>query len=448
MRHEVWWLVMAGLLTSAGARATELTIDRLFTAPNLSGPALRSLEFSPDGQRVTYLQGAQDDKDRFDLWEYSLRERQARLLVDSRQLVPQEGNLSPEEEARRERQRISALKGIVEYSFSKDGRSLLFPLGGDLYVYDLAAPAARAVRRLTNTESYETDARFSPRGRYVSFIRDQDLFVYDLRESRELALTTDGEGVISNGMAEFIAQEEMDRDTGYWWAPDDSRIVYARVDETPVRELERFEIFAEDVQVVRQRYPATGTPNAKVDLFIVSPDGGERVPIDVGSDVDVYLARVDWFPDGRNLLAQRQSRDQRRLDLLKVDAGTGASRLLFSETSDQWVELNDELTFLEGEGGFIWASQRSGFQHLYLYDDEGRLLRPLTAGSWMVIGTPRAIVAVDEPARRVYFTADRDAYSERHLYVASLDGEAVQQPVRITRERGWHDVKMSRDARH
>ncbi len=448
MRHDVWWLVMAGLLTSAAARGTELTIERLFTAPNLSGPSLRALEFSPDGRRVTYLQGAQDDKDRFDLWEYNLRERQARLLVDSRRLVPQEGHLSPEEEARRERQRISALKGIVEYSFSDDSRSLLFPLGGDLYVYDLSAPAARAVRRLTDTAAYETDARFSPRGRYVSFIRDQDLFIYDLREGRELALTGDGEGLISNGMAEFIAQEEMDRDTGYWWAPDDSRIAYARVDETPVNELERIEIFAEDVQVVRQRYPATGTPNAKVDLFVASADGDERVRIDLGDDVDVYVARVDWFPDGRSLLVQRQSRDQKRLDLLKVDVASGRSRLLFSETSEHWVELNNELTLLKGAGGFIWASQRSGFQHLYLYDDEGRQLRPLTTGSWMVLGTPRAIVAVDEPGHRVYFTADRDGYSERHLYAARLDGRAVEQPVRITQERGWHDVKMSRDARH
>src|SRR5580692_10319090 len=126
----------------AGApHAADLTIDRLFDAPALAGPTIVGLQMSPDGSRVTYLQGKSEDKDRLDLWEYNIHDRQARLLVDSAVLAPAQGKLSDEELNRRERQRTAALSGIVEYSFAPSGRALLFPLGGELYYYDLAKQA-------------------------------------------------------------------------------------------------------------------------------------------------------------------------------------------------------------------------------------------------------------------------------------------------------------------
>ena len=197
--------------------ATALTLERLFAAPELAGAGLRGLRFSPDGTRVTWLQGSAEDKDRLDLWAYDLKTREKSRLVDSRALLPQEAALSAEEEARRERARTAALRGIVEYSFSADGKRLLFPLGGDLYLYDLTLPAASAMRRLTRSEAWETDARFSPKGSFVSFVRAQDLWVIDLASGAERAITAGGGGVISHGVAEFIAQEELARDTGYWW---------------------------------------------------------------------------------------------------------------------------------------------------------------------------------------------------------------------------------------
>src|SRR3954463_7748476 len=138
----------------------KLPLERLFAAPDLSGPALRGVKISPDGQLIAYLQGREDDKDRYDLWAYDVKAQRPRRLVDSRTLAGADKALSVEEEARRERQRTSAYSGIVEYSFAPDSRHLLIPLNGDLYVYDLAARQPdRAVQRLTNTDAYETDAR-------------------------------------------------------------------------------------------------------------------------------------------------------------------------------------------------------------------------------------------------------------------------------------------------
>src|SRR5690606_16123712 len=188
--------------------------------------------------------------------------------------------LSEEEAARRERQRTASLRGIVEYAFSTDGKRLLVPLGGDLYLYELGAKTD-AVKRLTETEAYETDAKLSPRSRFVSFIRDQDLFVIDLRDGKERALTSDGEGLVQSGVAEFIAQEEMGRDTGYWWSPDERYIAFTRIDDSPVTEVERFEINADGARMFRQRYPAAGTANTKVELKIFDLRNGETRAVDV-----------------------------------------------------------------------------------------------------------------------------------------------------------------------
>jgi len=443
MPHRV---VLSCLLALAGvaAHAEPLTLERLFQPPDLSGASLRGAQLSPDGKLVAYLKGKATDPGRLDLWAFDVARGRHRLLVDSAALVPEEGALSAEEAQRRERQRTAALSGIVEYQFSPDARRLLVPLAGDIYVYDLGAPPARAVRRITATPEGETDAKFSPGGRYVSYVRGQDLYVHDLRTGTERAITSGGEGLVTFGTAEFIAQEEMGRDTGYWWAPDDGRVAYTRVDESGVAEAERFEIYADSVQVVRQRYPAAGAANARVQLFVAALEGAAPpVEVDLGADPDIYLARVDWFPDGRRLAVQRQSRDQRALDLLAADATSGATRALLTERAPAWVDLNDELTFLPRSGRFIWASDRTGFRHLYLYDGDGTLVRPLTAGEWMVVGDGwrRAVQAVDERRGLLWFTANAETPLERHLYVVPLDGSAP--PRRVTTDAGWHSVAMA-----
>jgi dipeptidyl-peptidase-4 len=431
------------------ADAEMLTIERIFAAPDLSGASLRSPQLSPDGRYVAYLRGGDQNKDRLDLWAYDIAARKHRMLVDSAQLVPKERALSAEEEARRERQRTSSLSGIIEYQFAPDSHSLLVPLGGDLYVYDLRAKPADAVRRITQTESFETDAHFSPRGRYVSFIRDQNLFVYDLTTNIERAITREGVGLVSFGTAEFIAQEEMGRSTGYWWSPDEKRIAFTRVDESSVAEIDRFEIYADAVKVVKQRYPAAGAKNALVQLFVADlgkPDAA-AVQVDLGANPDIYLARVNWFPNGQSLAVQRQSRNQKELVLLHADAATGATSELLKETSTTWVDLNDELTLLERTKQFIWGSSRSGHLQLYLYGNDGKLIRPITAGDWDVVGEggDRAIRGVDEQSGRLYFMANAETPLERQLYSASLT-EGSTSMKRVTQGAGWHAVTMSKEA--
>src|SRR6201996_3296796 len=183
-------LVACAVATAASG--TELTIDRLFDVPPLAGPTIVGLKMSPDGSRVTYLKGKAEDKDRLDLWEYNIRDKQARILVDSKTLAPKPEKLSDEELGRRERQRTAALSGIIEYNFSPGGDAVLFPLNGKLYYYKLATKKTKAMVEPIDTHGFATDATVSPTGGVVAYIRDQNLFTFDVAAKRESALTTDG----------------------------------------------------------------------------------------------------------------------------------------------------------------------------------------------------------------------------------------------------------------
>ncbi|SEM17417.1 dipeptidyl-peptidase IV Serine peptidase. MEROPS family S09B [Pseudoxanthomonas sp. GM95] len=424
------------------APTTPLTLEAITGDAPLSGPTLLKPRLSPDGTRVTYLRGREDDRFRLDLWEYDVASAQHRRLVEASTVLPGEEVLSLEEQARRERQRIAAYRGIVEYQFSPDGQRLLFPLGGELYLFDLHATADAAVRRLTFGEGFATDPKVSPLGGYVSFIRARNLWVVDLAEGAQVQLTFDGDAVIGNGVAEFVADEEMARHTGYWWAPDDSSIAFARIDEAPVPIKQRVELHADRSLVVEQRYPAAGEANVQVQLGVIAPRAGATPQwIDLGEDTDIYLARVNWRDAGR-LAFQRQSRDQQTLDLIEHTLATGAQRTLLTETSPTWVPLHDALRFLE-DGRFVWASERSDFLHLYLCSEDGQTVTALTAGDWPV----DALLAIDHKAGLVYFSAGLDAGQpapiQAQLFAVSLDGGAIHQ---LSQVRGTHAASFSREA--
>lgn len=429
-----------------GTGARRLSLEAITGDAPLSGPTLMKPQVAPDGSRVTFLRGKDNDRNQLDLWEYDVASGQTRMLVDSRVVLPGTETLSDEEKARRERQRIAGLGGIVDYQWAPDSRRLLFPLGGELYLYDLGRSGSAAVRKLTDGEGFATDPRISPAGGYVSFVRARDLWVIDLRDGRQLRLTSDGSDTVANGVAEFVADEEMDRHTGYWWAPDDSAIAFARIDESPVPLVRRYELYADRTEVVEQRYPAAGERNVLVQLGVVAPrEGAQPAWIDLGPERDIYLARVDWR-DPQRLTFQRQSRDQQRLDLVETTLATGAQRTLVTETSKTWVPLHNSLRFL-ADGRFLWSSERDGFEHLYLASEDGRQLTQLTRGDWPV----DALLAVDQDQGIVYFSAGMRndggravaSPTERHVHAVRLSGGAVST---LSREPGTHNASFARNA--
>ncbi|WP_217874860.1 S9 family peptidase [Pseudoalteromonas shioyasakiensis] len=428
-------LALPVVATAFSVTAEPLTLERIFDDPSLAGKAPVQLKFSPDGSRVTYLQGKTDDYNRYDLWEYNLKDNKNRLLVDSAALFSGPENLSDEEKARRERQRIFG-KGILEYKWSKDGKALLFPLNGDLYYYELASAKSR---KLTDTEAFETDARFSPKGHFVSFIREQNLYALNLKTGQEIQLSKDGGGVIKNGMAEFVAQEEMGRMTGYWWSGDESKIAYTRVDESPVKEAIRNEIYADEVKLFNQRYPFTGTDNVKIQLGVVSINNQKTDWVDLGDDQDIYIARAKWLKDNKTLSYQWQDRSQHNLELRFYNSDTKKQTVALTETSNTWINLHFDLQFLNDKKHFVWASERDGFKHLYLYRTNGEMIRQITQGEWVV----DSLKGIDEKKGIVYFAGRKDTALESHLYSVPLFKKGEIK--RVTELGAYHNVVIAKD---
>ncbi|NQX96218.1 MAG: DPP IV N-terminal domain-containing protein, partial [Erythrobacter sp.] len=192
----------------------KLTFERVFASPSLNGPVPRGVKLSPDGKFLTVLRNRESDAQRYDLWGYDIASGEWRMLVDSEALGTGR-ELSEDEKMQRERARVGSLKGIINYQWSSDGTGVLVPLDGDLYFADLSGDAP-VVTRLTDTEESELNPKLSSQSGYVSFVRDRQLWVGAF--GAEASPITPKEGpLIRWGEAEFVAQEEMSRLTGYWW---------------------------------------------------------------------------------------------------------------------------------------------------------------------------------------------------------------------------------------
>jgi len=421
--------------------APPLTFERVFASPSLNGPAPRGVKLSPDGRWITLLKNRPADRERYDLWGFDRQSGKWTMLVDSEK-VGSGRELSEAEKMQRERQRIGDLKGIVSYDWSADGKSILVPLDGDLFLAGLDGNATR----LTDTSEGELNPKLSPKGGYVSFVRDNRLWTGPVGGAAAQPITpAESTDTVHWGEAEFVAQEEMARLTGYWWAPGDQRIAVERFDESGVGVVTRTAIGAEDTKTFQQRYPAAGTPNADVRLFVMNPDGSGRVEVDLGTERDIYLARVDWAPDGKTLYVQRENRAQTVLDMLAVDPLTGKSRVLFSEKAADrhWIDLSDSYRFLK-DGSLIWWSQRSGFGHLYRFHPDRypeSAWEQLTSGPWVVTG----LAGIDEAAGKVYFTGNKDDVLAQQVY--SLDLKAPGKIARLTDLAYWNAASMDKSGK-
>ncbi|MFW6092800.1 MAG: alpha/beta fold hydrolase [Pseudomonadota bacterium] len=409
----------------------ELSVERLFSDPPLFGALPRSPKLTPDGEHVAYLRQADDDRERLDLWRLHIASARHEPWVTADRLgdgtTPDDA--TAEEKAERERRRQFA-GGITAYRFSPDGRRLLLPVAGAAFVMDLAGGA---LERVTPAGTRQTDVRFSPDGRSVTYVRRGDLYRYDFENARETPLTADGGGPISNGLADFIAQEEMHRFEGYWWSPDSAWLAFTRVDESPIPETLRHEVSADAVMVVPQRYPYAGAENADVSLMVLHLESGVMREIPWRIEQDDYLARVAWL--GGRLAVQRQSRDQRTLELYLFDPASGDGERLLEETAATWVNLHDNFYPLpSGQAGaagaeFLWTSERSGHCHLYIYREGA--LEPLTEGH----GRVNRVLWADR--QRALVTGWFDTPTEQHLYEVALDGG--RPPRALTHRPGWHE---------
>lgn len=392
------------------------------------------IELAPNGDAILFMRSGPRDIVR-NLYEYRTATGEVRGLLRAEDLLQgSKEQLSAEEKARRERRREIG-RGFTWYSLSEDGEKILTGLSGRLYVIN------RSDGQWTPLHDHPAgpamDARFSFDGKFVSCIRGYDLFVIDLATKQEHALTVGGSRDVSHGVAEFVAQEEMDRRTGYWWSADSQYLAYEEADQRGVEKLYIADARNPQIEPQGWRYPRAGRANAKVRLGIISVTGGETRWIDWDKEKYPYLSTVHWGKDAP-LTIYVQSRDQREGVLYLIDQLTGKLTQLLRETDAAWLNLDADMPrWFAGGKDFLWTTERSGQWQVELRGRDGAIKRTFKLPEADLYG----VVATDS-ARREFVVQGSADPTQSHLYRLSADKDEI---VALTQGAGSHSGKFSKD---
>ncbi|MAQ96075.1 MAG: peptidase S9 [Rhodothermaceae bacterium] len=424
-----------------------LTLETLFASPEFYGESFQGGRWAETGARLLYVEG--DASGASSLRELDLTTDTRRTILDGSQLV------KPDAEG---------LIEIEDYATSMDGaKTLLFTdservwrLNTKGYYYVLDNESGTVTPVADRSEGFQMFAKFDPAAEHVAFVRDRNLFVVDLATGTERALTDNGsEGGVINGTFDWVYEEEFGLRDGFRWSPDGRYIAFFQLDESGTRDFEMLDFTTLYPESTRFRYPKAGETNAEIQIGVVEVATGETTFFDTdtwfeGGDETEYIAGMGWTPaleDGTaDVWMLRLNRDQNHVDLLYGDPASGDVDTILTEENDSYIEVETgfsdvatgTITYLGDGDHFVWRSDRDGYGHLYLYENDGDFVRQVTTGAWDVTD----FHGVDEAAGMAYVTTTAESPMERHLYRVPLAGGA---PVKLTTGAGWHSVDLSRD---
>ncbi|RIJ37760.1 S9 family peptidase [Pontibacter oryzae] len=332
-----------------------------------------------------------------------------------------------------------------DYTFSSDEQKVLFSTDteqiyrrsskAEFYIYDIAS------KKLTKLSDggKQLYASFSPDAKRVAFARGNNMFVTDLSSMQETQITTDGKfNAIINGYADWVYEEEFSFAKGFHWSPDGKKIAFYTFDEANVPEFNMQmwgELYPQDNKF---KYPKAGEANSTVKVSVYDVNSGKTVKMDTGNEADIYIPRIKWTNDANLLSIQKMNRLQNTLEILHANATTGKTSVVLKETDKAYIDITDDLTYLKDGKYFIHSSEVKGYNHLYLYSMNGKLVRQITDGNWEV----SEYVGYDEKNDRLYYMSTEVSPLERHLYSISSKGKKKQ---RLTDKEGTHHVNMSND---
>ena len=421
-----------------------LTIETIYQPGGLGGRGLESAEWSPDGTKLTYVQ--RDEKgENGELWYVDASTGEKKMLVSAAKLASLDPDVNKvkneREKERRTRYRVAA------YLWAPDSKHLIFDSQGQLWLYDLGTETAV---QFTSAGDPSGDPKFSPDGAHVAYVRKHNLYVRPVSGKDEKALTKDTGENLFNGDIDWVYAEELGVRSNYFWSPDSKEIVFLHMDETKVPIYPITDWMPTHPNVENEKYPKVGDPNPVVKLGVVDADKGKVRWISLTSDEESYVPRFGWVKEGV-IWATLVNRAQDKMQLFFIDAKTGKSRVVFTETTpDSWMDFeNTEIPFLKTSGGFLWRSWRDGNTHIYHYSfdkqnpmaADAKLEGQLEKGDYEVLG----IEGVDEAAGTVFFAANKDDPRQRHIFSVQLDGSGFKQ---LTTEEGMHTGNFSDDGKH
>ncbi len=403
-----------------------LTLEAIFASKELEPRKLSEVQWLPDGSAFTYLKNG-------DLYKRNLASGEETVLLAHASLsAPMNGTTV----------------SLDKYQWSSTGKHLLIASGerkiwrhsteSQYYIYDLTS---KVLRPLSGIEGMQRNAKFSPDGSKAGFVRHNNIFIVDLATGLETQHTFDGSDDIINGQFDWVYEEEFSIADGWLWSPDSKKIAFWRLDQTRVKAFPLENMMEMYPSVFWLKYPKAGEKNALVQIRVRDLDKRETQGMDLGEETDIYIPRIQWTPNPGILSVQRLNRLQNKLELMFAEVQTGATRVVLSESDPCWVDVSDDLFFLQKKEQFVWTSERSGYLHAYLFDYNGRLLHALTKGEWEL----SALHGLDENAGWLYATGKMDGVVDQNVYRASLDGKKFE---RLSQRPGWHVPNFSPYFKH
>jgi dipeptidyl-peptidase-4 len=431
-------LVLSGAVVVAqrDARAQVLhdQLGRIFSAREYDQPRFGPARWLPDGRAYTIVERSAERKDAWDIVRYEAESGARSVLIPGSRLVA--GTMKTP-------------LSIDDYSWSKDGRRLLVFTNtkrvwrqntrGDYWVFDVASGRLSQLGAGAPSSSLMF-AKFSPDATRAAYVRANNIYVERIDDGRVTQLTTDGSETTINGTSDWVYEEELDLRDGFRWSPDGAHIAYWQFDSTGVGIFSLINNTDALYPIItRIPYPKAGTTNSAVRIGVVNVENREaRWMKTPGDPRNTYLARLDWL-DAGTVAIQQLNRLQNRNDLLLADARTGDARTVFSDESKTWVEVMDEVLWLDNARSFLWISERDGWRHVYRVKRDGGEPVLITRFAADVLD----VAGLDEAQGWLYFTASPDDAKQRALYRSRLDGTGIPERVSPKSEPGTHTYDMA-----
>lgn len=424
MRKPFFYLAALTLFIISAANAQQkkdISLEDIWSKGTFRPKGIDDLRFTKDGEHYTKL----DEKGR---------------VVKVNIAKPSEVTVlyNPDE--------VKPAVSVDDYSFSDNEQFLLITTETEaiyrhstrskVYVYDIAAKKVMAV----NEGKKVMYATFSPKADKVAFIEENNLKIQAIGGEVE-SITTDGEvNKVINGASDWVYEEEFAIDRCYFWSPDGTRIAYIRFDESGVKEFSFDKYGTLYPEGYKYKYPKAGEDNSKVSVHLYDVATKKTQMVDVGKNPDQYIPRIAWTADPAKLLVIRMNRTQNQLDILFADAATGKTNMVYTETSNQYVDIHEGdgnfFTFLNDKKHYIIQSEKDGYNHLYLYDMSGKLVNQITKGSWDVA----SVNGIDEKNGIVYYTSYEESPMRNNVYSIKLDGS---KKTKLTTGNGRYSARFT-----
>jgi dipeptidyl-peptidase 4 len=439
------------------ATPKQLTIDQIFAEGGVEGRAPETIQWSPDGTKVSFVQ-RDDAGEHGELWYVDAVTGERKMLASETKLSPLAPPVSKIHDER-EKERVTRYH-VAAYTWSPDSKHLLFDSQGQLWYYSLDTGTAV---QLTSSPDPSEDPKFSPDGKRLAYVRKHNMYVHPVsgeegerpitreEKAKDKGKDTAGENEdnILNGEVDWVYAEELAVRSNFFWSPEGRDIIFLEMDETRVPTYPITDWMPTHPRVEQEKYPKAGDPNPTVRLGVIASNGGKLRWIKLTDDDDTYLPRFGWIREGW-AWAEVLNRKQDVLDLYFIDTKSGKSRKVLTESAPgAWINVNDDFRILQSGNRFLWTSWRDGHTHIYLYSfnpqdplaANAKLERQLENGDYEVI----AVSAVDEASGTVFFTANKGDPRQEKIFSVKLDGSGVQS---ISPEEGSDAASFSDDGKH